>query len=104
MFTYLHAMAAIVTGKLDIKSEKGATAVEYGIMVAAIAMKVFTGVISWLAPTLAPDTRARALPLTSQTQNQTLTPVTRLNPPVLSPSARAKRAVSPTFRSQDTPR
>ena len=36
-------------------------------------------------------------------QNQVLTPATKLKPPVLSPRARVKRAVSPNCRSQDTP-
>ena len=36
-------------------------------------------------------------------QNQVLTPATKLKPPVLSPRARVKRAVSPNCRSHDTP-
>lgn len=37
MLNYFQTMAAVLVGRLDVKSEKGATAVEYGIMVAAIA-------------------------------------------------------------------
>ena len=36
-------------------------------------------------------------------QNQVLTPATKLKPPVSSPRAREKRAVSPNCRSHDTP-
>lgn len=42
MFNYLQAMATVLVGRLNIKSEKGATAVEYGIMVAAIAAVIVT--------------------------------------------------------------
>ncbi|GLI99058.1 hypothetical protein Sbs19_28760 [Sphingobium sp. BS19] len=36
-------------------------------------------------------------------QNQVLTPATKLKPPVSSPRARERRAVSPNCRSHDTP-
>ena len=36
-------------------------------------------------------------------QNQVLTPATKLKPPVSSPRARVKRAVSPNCRSHDMP-
>ena len=40
MITYLQAVASVLTGVFDHKSERGATAVEYGIMVAAIAVAI----------------------------------------------------------------
>ncbi len=47
MLTTYQALTAILIGKvLELKSEKGATAVEYGIMVAAIAAVIVAIVFS----------------------------------------------------------
>lgn len=43
MSAYLSALVHVITGKLT-KSERGATAVEYGIMVALIAVVIIAAV------------------------------------------------------------
>ena len=41
---FLIAMMSLVTGRLQLRSDRGATAVEYGIMVALIAVVIITAV------------------------------------------------------------
>jgi len=41
---FVIAMMTLVTGRLEPRSERGATAVEYGIMVALIAVVIITAV------------------------------------------------------------
>jgi len=44
MTNYFIAMMHVVTGRLGLRSDRGATAVEYGIMVALIAVVIITAV------------------------------------------------------------
>jgi pilus assembly protein Flp/PilA len=44
-FQIVRALAAWVTARADVRSERGATAVEYGIMVALIAAVIILAVV-----------------------------------------------------------
>ncbi|HVL90447.1 MAG TPA: Flp family type IVb pilin [Actinomycetota bacterium] len=45
IFRQIRTFAQFVTARLDLKSEKGATAVEYGLMIALIAAVIIAAVV-----------------------------------------------------------